>query len=49
MSFVTSDEEISMFPSCCFEVIFTWVFSHMVFFKEKKIVLVLGRECVHKG
>ena len=44
MPFATSGEDISTFPSSCFEVIFlTWVFFHMFFF-EKKTVLTSGRD-----
>ena len=46
MFFTTPGEDISMFPSSCFEVILTWVFFHGLFFeREKIIVLDSAREC----
>ena len=50
MSFATPGEDISMFPSSCFEVILTMVFFHMGFFlKVKKNGFGLGKGVCTQG
>ena len=50
MFFTTPGEDISMFPSSCFEVILTWGFFHMDFFlKGKKKDFGLGKGVCTQG